>query len=141
MIRVLACGCFDGLHVGHVAHLQEAAKLGDSLIVALTLDPYVNKGAGRPVFPWRERCRMLKALSCVTRVVESTDAMSTLVHYRPEVYVKGFEYRGMLPEQTYVETYGGKVVFLNTFPVYSSTKILSGELLRDRIGAAREGVR
>ena len=135
MIRVLACGCFDGLHVGHVAHLQEAAKLGDSLIVALTLDPYVNKGAGRPVFPWRERCRMLKALSCVTRVVESTDAMSTLVHYKPEIYVKGIEYEGALPEKDMVEAYGGRVVFLNTLPVYSSTKILTGEQLRDRTRA------
>jgi rfaE bifunctional protein nucleotidyltransferase chain/domain len=138
MIRVMANGCFDGLHVGHVAHLQAARKLGDMLIVTLTLDLYVNKGPGKPVFPWRERCRMLKELRCVDRVVESTDAMSALVHYRPEIYVKGIEYEGQLPEKDMVEAYGGRVVFLNTLPVYSSTKILSGDLLRDRIRATEQ---
>ena len=47
---VLAHGCFDLLHLGHIRHLQEAKKLGDRLVVSVTADKFVNKGAGRPRF-------------------------------------------------------------------------------------------
>ena len=47
---VLANGCFDLLHVGHVRYLQAARALGDALVVGLNSDASVRrlKGAGRP---------------------------------------------------------------------------------------------
>ena len=132
MIRVLCDGCFDCLHVGHIAHLMAARALGDTLIVALTTDEYVFKGPGRPCFRWPERAQMLRAIKYVDRVIPADSAASAIRLIRPNIYVKGKEYEGRLPEKELVESFGGKVVFTDT-PVYSSTHILSGGLLRDRV--------
>lgn len=134
MVTVMANGCYDCLHLGHVAHLQAAKALGDRLIVALTVDEAVNKGPGRPVFSWEERYRMLWSLACVDVVIRSDSLSKVITQWKPAIYVKGIEYEGMLPEQELVESYGGRVVFLDAKPRYSSTKILSGELLRERMG-------
>src|SRR5690606_40588044 len=63
-------GCFDLLHVGHIALLQEAAKLGDVLVLAINSDASVRrlKGAGRPIIPATERATLLAALGCVDAV-------------------------------------------------------------------------
>lgn len=134
-MRVMALGCFDLLHIGHVYHLQAAKRLGTTLIVALTVDDQVNKGAGRPAFPFEQRREMLLALNCVDFVVPHVEITNTLFKWAPDVYVKGIEYKGKCPEQPLVESYGGKVVFLDT-PVYSSTALLTGHYLADRIAAS-----
>ena len=120
---VLADGCFDPLHVGHLYHLQAAAKLG-YLVVAVTADKFVNKGPRRPVFPQKQRVEMLKALRCVQRVLIVESGADAIRKVRPDIYVKGVEYRGRLPEARLVKRMGGRVVFTDT-PVYSSTKLLS----------------
>jgi cytidyltransferase-like protein len=51
----LCHGCFDPLHVGHVAHFRAASQLADRLIVTLTPDIYINKSAGRPFIKQRQR--------------------------------------------------------------------------------------
>lgn len=135
--RVLACGCFDLLHYGHLLHLQKARSLGDHLMVALTHDDYVGKGAGRPVFNWKQREAMLSALRCVDGVMLHVEIGNTLRTYRPDIYVKGIEYEGKLGEQALCDTLGIRVVYLDTRPVYSSTSLLTGELLNARIEAAR----
>lgn len=140
MIRVLCNGCFDCLHLGHVKHLRAARALGDTLIVALTTDAFVLKGEGHPVFPWIERAEMLRALSCVDRVISCDSAAYAIRIIKPDIYVKGKEYEGRLPEEDLVKSLGGRVVFLETSPVYSSTQILSGRLLDERIRAYRESV-
>ena len=135
-VRVLACGCFDGLHIGHLKHLQKARSLGDHLMVAMTHDDYVGKGPGRPVFGWKEREAMLSALRCVDGVMLHVDIGSTLRLYKPNIYVKGVEYEGQLFEEGLCNDLGIKVVFLRTEPVYSSTALLSGETLNARIAAS-----
>ena len=65
---VLAHGCFDLLHLGHVRHLEEAAGHGDMLVVTLTADPFVNKGPGRPVFSELLRAQMIAGLEHVDLV-------------------------------------------------------------------------
>lgn len=137
MIRVLACGCFDNLHIGHLRHLQKARSLGDHLTVALTHDDYVGKGPGRPVFNWNEREAMLSALRCVDGVMLHVEIGATLRIYRPDIYVKGIEYKDALVEEGLCRDLGIKVVFLDTQPVYSSTALLTGETLNGRIEAAR----
>jgi len=136
--RVLAIGCFDGLHIGHLRHLQKARALGDHLMVGLTHDDYVNKGKGRPVFTWTEREAMLSALRCVDGVMLHVDIGNTLRIYVPDIYVKGIEYQDNLDEQKLAEGLGIEVRFLKTEPVYSSTSLLTGETLNARIAALRE---
>ena len=68
---VMTNGCFDLLHPGHVASLQEARRHGDCLVVGLNSDRSVRelKGCGRPVIDQQGRAEMLAALSCVDYVV------------------------------------------------------------------------
>ena len=125
---VMACGCFDVLHYGHLLHLQEAKAQGDWLIVALTSDEQVaaQKGAGHPMFKYEQRKAMLEALRCVDEVLKNdTPTPHDLInHIRPNVYAKGREYMFKLPEQEAVESYGGRVHF-TTGEVYSSTRIIN----------------
>lgn len=91
---ILADGCFDVLHPGQVAHLLEARAMGDSLIVALTLDAFVNKGPGRPINTWEDRAAILRELRCVDYVTASENGADAIKRVRPHIYVKGSDYIG-----------------------------------------------
>lgn len=106
-------GTFDLFHWGHLAYLQFARTLGDVLIVTVTADRFVRKGPGRPVFTEHQRCAMIRALACVddVRLIHAPGAEEAVRLVKPDVYVKGKEYEGRLPEQRVVEAFGGKVVF------------------------------
>ena len=125
MTKVLCGGCFDIFHYGHVLHLYAARQLGDELWVALTSDRFVRKGPGRPVFTWEQRRAVLMATRMVSGVwmsdAERPDAL--IRQLQPDVYVKGKEYEGRLPEQALVELLGGRVVFTDT-PKFSSTALV-----------------
>ena len=138
-IIVQVHGCFDGLHIGHVAHLEAARRLGDKLVVTITADEFITwKGSGRPVFPAHERAQMLRALRCVNSVIviNAGDMISAVQQVKPNILVKGKEYEGALLEQGWLESQGIKVVFLDTKPIYSSTDLLCGKTLHDRAAAA-----
>lgn len=89
---VLANGVFDVLHVGHLEHLLEARAMGDKLVVALTVDQWVNKGPGRPLYKWADRCSVLCALRCVDSVVPTISAVEAIYKVRPAIFVKGIDY-------------------------------------------------
>ncbi|MBF0191586.1 MAG: adenylyltransferase/cytidyltransferase family protein [Magnetococcales bacterium] len=94
--RVVHChGCFDLLHIGHLRHFQQARALGDALIVTLTPDRFVDKGANRPAFPEALRAEALSALACVDYVAINAwpTAVETLHLLQPAYYVKGVEFR------------------------------------------------
>jgi rfaE bifunctional protein nucleotidyltransferase chain/domain len=92
VIRVMANGCFDLLHPGHIAHLRAARDLGDYLIVSLTLDEYVGKGPGRPIYIWKDRAEVLRELRCVDVVVPTKNAVDAIRLWRPDIFVKGVDY-------------------------------------------------
>ena len=94
MPLVLANGCFDPLHSGHVLHLQLASRFGD-LIVALTCDRSVTKekGEGRPLLPSSVRADVLRELRCVAGVVIVSDVYEALREVRPAIFCKGIDYR------------------------------------------------
>jgi cytidyltransferase-like protein len=92
MITVLCNGVFDVLHNGHLEHLRQAKGMGDRLIVAVTLDEFVNKGPGRPFNKWAERADMLRELRCVDDVIESRGAVLAVKSIRPTYFVKGMDY-------------------------------------------------
>src|SRR5690349_18800051 len=91
---VLAHGCFDMLHIGHIRHLEEAAELGEELVVSVTDDEHVNKGRGRPHFTLTERMHALAALRCVNQVIPSNspNAIDVINEVKPAYYVKGTDY-------------------------------------------------
>ena len=128
MILVLADGCFDPLHYGHLKHLEAAKKLGDWLVVGVTADKGIQKGLGRPLFNQEQRAEMVRALRFVDDVAIVESGLEAIRVIKPDVYVKGKEYEGRLPEQKLVEAYGGRVVFTDG-PVYSSTKLITGGYL------------
>jgi rfaE bifunctional protein nucleotidyltransferase chain/domain len=93
---VLANGCFDLLHAGHVRYLADARACGDLLVVALNTDASVRrlKGAGRPLVPLAERAELVGALRAVDFVVafDEPDLTATLRALRPDVHAKGGDY-------------------------------------------------
>jgi len=119
---VLAHGCFDVFHYGHLRHLQAAAKLG-KLCVAVTSDANVNKGPHRPVFPQHERLELIKGLRCVTWAGIVDNWKEALESIKPDIYVKGADYERNLPESAYCRRHGIEIVFTRE-PSYSSTWIL-----------------
>jgi rfaE bifunctional protein nucleotidyltransferase chain/domain len=126
---VFTNGCFDVLHRGHVGYLEQAKRLGDVLVVAVNSDDSVRrlKGADRPVNPVEDRVAVLAALSCVDHVVvfaEDTPA-NLIALVRPDVYVKGGDYRPeLIPEAPLVRRLGGEVRTLDYLPDRSTSKII-----------------
>jgi len=112
---VFTNGCFDVLHAGHIQLLSFARSQGDLLVVGLNSDRSVRalKGDGRPVYPAAERARILAALEAVSYVVvfDETRAERTIRKVRPDVLIKGEDWRGKgVDGQSFVESYGGRVV-------------------------------
>jgi len=101
MKTVLVDGCFDLLHVGHLWHLEEARKHGDRLVVSLTVDEVIReqKGAGRPIFPWKERAMLLRGLRAVDEVIETVGGLDALRLVRPQVFCKGSDYAHALLDE------------------------------------------
>jgi D-beta-D-heptose 7-phosphate kinase/D-beta-D-heptose 1-phosphate adenosyltransferase len=132
---VFTNGCFDVLHRGHVGYLTEARRLGDVLVVAVNSDESVRrlKGQGRPVNPVEDRVAVLAALSCVDHVVVFAEDSPArlLAAVRPDVYVKGGDYRPeLIPEADLVRRLGGEVRTLSYLPDRSTSAII--ERIRGR---------
>ncbi len=93
---VFTNGCFDLLHIGHIRCLQEAAKLGDILVVGLNADASVRrlKGDGRPVNSQADRAELLCALGCVDHVAvfEEDTPQRLIMEIQPDLLVKGGDY-------------------------------------------------
>jgi rfaE bifunctional protein nucleotidyltransferase chain/domain len=111
---VLANGCFDILHAGHVRYLEGARRLGDTLVVAINSDRSVRKlkGDGRPILNENERAALVSALRSVDHVVvfDEPDVTRILTAIRPAVHAKGTDYtEATVPERETVLGYGGKV--------------------------------
>jgi rfaE bifunctional protein nucleotidyltransferase chain/domain len=111
---VLANGCFDILHVGHVRYLEAAAALGDVLVVAVNSDRSVRsiKEPGRPILDESERVALISALRCVDHVVlfDEPDVKRVIDVLKPAVHAKGTDYtEATVPERQQVLAYGGRV--------------------------------
>ena len=132
--RIVLChGVFDLLHVGHVRHFEQARKMGDTLVVTLTPDRYVNKGVGRPAFTETLRAEFLASLRCVDFVSINCwpTAVETIRLLRPQVFAKGSEFRGLndtighvSKEADAVREAGGEIAFTDDL-VYSSSGLIN----------------
>ncbi|WP_178357562.1 PfkB family carbohydrate kinase [Mycolicibacterium hippocampi] len=128
---VVASGCFDLLHAGHLDLLQAARDLGDVLVVLINSDASINrlKGSGRPAIPLEERSRVLRALRCVDAVVsfDEDTPCKALEVLRPDVYVKGSDYElDRLPERTALLRMGTRMVSVPRIRNTSTTAIIDG---------------
>ena len=126
---VLANGCFDLLHVGHVRYLHGAKALGGRLIVAMNSDASVRqiKGNGRPLMPGNERAEIIAALADVDAVVifDEPDVRALILEIRPDIHAKGTDYtRATVPERDEVRSYGGRVEIVGDSKDHSSRKFL-----------------
>lgn len=126
---VLANGCFDILHAGHVRYLEGARALGDVLVVGVNSDEQVArlKGAGRPVLPERERAELVASLLAVDLVTIFPEATVTelLLAIKPDVHAKGTDYtEETVPERDVVRSYGGRVAIVGDPKDHSTSEIL-----------------
>jgi D-beta-D-heptose 7-phosphate kinase/D-beta-D-heptose 1-phosphate adenosyltransferase len=137
---VMTGGCFDILHAGHVTYLQQAAKLGDRLVVALNDDASVRrlKGKDRPVNSLQSRMTVLAGLECVDWVVPfSEDTPARLIEkLNPDILVKGGNYKpDEIAGADHVRNKGGQVIVLDFVQGHSTSAIIDGI----RGGAERTG--
>jgi rfaE bifunctional protein nucleotidyltransferase chain/domain len=126
---VLANGCFDILHVGHVRYLEGASAEGDALIVAVNADSGVNglKGPGRPVLNEHARALLVAALREVDYVVifAEPNVESLLIELRPDVHAKGTDYSAeTVPERAMAERLGIRVAIVGDPKDHSTRELL-----------------
>ena len=127
---VLANGCFDVLHVGHVRYLAGARELGDVLVVGINSDRQVRqlKGPGRPVMAAAERAEIVASLESVTYVTifDEPTVEQLLLTLKPDVHAKGTDYtEETVPERAVVRSYGGRVAIVGDPKDHSTSAILT----------------
>ena len=123
---ILANGCFDLLHVGHVRYLRGAKELGGKLVVGINSDESARrlKGRGRPIMPADERAEVLAALKDVDAVVifAEADVRALIRELRPDIHAKGTDYTvESVPERDEVVACGGRVAIVGDAKQHSSS--------------------
>lgn len=133
--KVVQChGVFDLLHIGHIRHFEQAKKLGDILVVTVTPDKYVNKGAYRPAFAEDLRAEAIAALDCVDYVAINKwpTAVETIALLKPDIYAKGADYKDaqkdytgkIIDEEAAIKSVGGKIAFTDDI-IFSSSSLIN----------------
>ena len=127
---VLANGCFDLFHVGHIRYLDGAKALGDVLVVGVNSDRQARilKGKGRPFMPENERAEIVAALGCVDLVtIFDEPTVEQLIRtIRPDIHAKGTDYTAeTVPERDIIREVGGRVAIVGDPKDHSSTDIIS----------------
>ncbi len=125
---VLANGCFDILHVGHIRYLAAAKENGDVLVVGVNSDRQARllKGEGRPVVTENERAEIVAALSFVdyVTVFDEPTVEELMRAVRPNVHAKGTDYTAeTVPEREIISELGGRVVIVGDPKDHSSTEL------------------
>jgi len=134
---VLANGCFDLIHVGHVRYLKEAKKRGDILVVALNSDSSVRrlKGKGRPILEEDERLEILDSFYFVDYLVlfDEDNVERILLTLKPHVHAKGSDYSvDTVPERETTLGYGGEIAITGGPKVRSTSDIF--EIIKRKQG-------
>ena len=93
MVRVMASGVFDLLHIGHLHYLSEAKRLGDELVVVVASDETVRKRKREPIVPQKYRAELVAALKPVDEVVlgDSGDMFATVEKVKPDIIALGYD--------------------------------------------------
>ena len=127
---VFTNGVFDLMHPGHVSYLENARALGGSLLVGLNSDLSARllcKGEDRPIVNESDRAIMLAALESVSAIClfDEQTPITLIKQVRPEIYVKGGDYRmDELEETSLVRGWGGTSLAIPFLEGYSTTSLL-----------------
>ena len=127
---VLANGCFDLLHVGHVRYLEGAKREGEVLVVGVNDDAGVRalKGEGRPVLAAADRARLVAALEPVDYVTifDAPTVVPLIEALRPDVHAKGTDYTPeTVPEREAMRGAGGRVAIVGDPKQHSTRDLLA----------------
>ncbi len=126
---VLANGCFDVLHAGHVRYLEAAKSIGDILVVGINSDAQVAtlKGAGRPLLPESERAEIVAALAAVDLVTifNEPTVEELLLAIKPDIHAKGTDYtEDTVPERDVVRSFGGRTAIVGDPKDHSTSDMI-----------------
>jgi len=127
---VLANGCFDILHVGHVRYLKGAKSEGDILVVAINSDTSVRniKGPGRPILNEQVRAQLVAALGVVAYVTifDEPNVTALLQSLRPDVHAKGTDYTvETVPERETARQLGTRIAIVGDAKDHSTRDLLA----------------
>jgi rfaE bifunctional protein nucleotidyltransferase chain/domain len=127
---VLANGCFDTLHVGHIRYLEGARREGDILVVGVNADSGVCalKGPGRPILDEQARAQLVAALRAVDYVVlfDEPNVEALLETLRPDVHAKGTDYTAeTVPERATAARLGVRVAIVGDPKDHSTRELLA----------------
>lgn len=126
---ILANGCFDLIHVGHVRYLEGAKALGGFLVVGINSDHHVRqlKGEGRPFMPENERAEIIAAFKFADAVTifDEPTVEQLILDIRPDFHAKGTDYtEDSVPERQTIASVGGKVAIVGDPKDHSSSAML-----------------
>ena len=126
---ILANGCFDLIHAGHIRYLNGAKELGGFLVVGLNSDRQVEhlKGRGRPYISENERAEIISSFRCVdvVTVFDEPTVDYLIDDIRPDVHAKGTDYTvDSVPERERVRGYGGRIAIVGDPKDHSSTDLI-----------------
>lgn len=129
-IIVLATGCFDILHVGHLYFLKRASEQGDILIVGINSDKSIKimKGRNRPIVKQSERAQLIAAFDCVDYVFvyDDTSAKDYILSLRPHVFVMGEDSVNKYPDECEAtKKIGARLYVIKRMPFSSTTSIVT----------------
>jgi D-glycero-beta-D-manno-heptose 1-phosphate adenylyltransferase len=126
---VLANGCFDTLHVGHIRYLEAAKREGDILVVAVNADTSLRhlKGTGRPILNEQSRAQLVGAIRAVDYVLvfPESNVEKLLEEFRPDVHAKGTDYTSeTVPERAVADRLGIRVAIVGDPKDHSTRGLL-----------------
>lgn len=126
---MLANGCFDLIHVGHIRYLKESKKRGDILVVALNSDSSVRKlkGQGRPILSENQRGEIISSFYFVDFITffNEQNVDKVLMALKPHVHAKGSDYSvATVPERDTVKKYGGEIAITGGPKIKSTSEVI-----------------
>ncbi len=126
---VLANGCFDLIHVGHIRYLKESRKKGDILVLALNSDSSIRKlkGEGRPILNQIERAEIASSFYFVDYITffDEPNVDKVLLALEPDIHAKGSDYtEETVPEKETVKGYGGTIAITGGPKIKSTSELI-----------------
>lgn len=134
---VLANGCFDIIHAGHIRYLKEAKKLGGILVLALNSDKSVRrlKGRGRPIQGEKDRAEIFSSFYFVDYITffDEPTVARVLLALKPDLQAKGADYtEETVPEKEIVGSYGGKVAITGGPKIRWTSEVIKDVIQRNQ---------
>jgi rfaE bifunctional protein nucleotidyltransferase chain/domain len=126
---VLANGCFDLIHAGHIRYLKGSKNKGDILVVALNSDSSIRrlKGKGRPILEEKDRAEIISSFFFVDYITffDEEKVDKVLLALKPHVHAKGSDYKQeTVPERETVKSYGGETAITGGPKIKSTSEVI-----------------